>query len=390
MLRRKITDKLLQLTGKFPVITITGPRQSGKTTLVKSLFGSYSYVSLENPERRLLAKSDPQGFLNQFEGQHLIIDEIQYVPELLSYIQEIVDNSGIPGQFIVTGSQSLMMLDHVTQSLAGRTTILKLLPFSLSELTGSQYYNADFGYQYWIYNGMYPGIYDRGIDPKDFFPAYFETYIQRDVRQIQNIRDLDLFTNFVRLLAGRTGQIIDFTSLSNDTGVSVNTIKGWLTVLQASHLIFQLQPYYKNLNKRIIKSPKIYFTDPGLVSFLLNISSPDQVTNHYLKGGLFENLIIVEILKDRFNHGMTPNLYYYRDNNKNEIDLIIEGAEKLDIIEIKSGQTFSHSFVKSLVFWKKNFKEIKSEKYLIYGGTISQRLQDVNILSWRDINSLLV
>jgi predicted AAA+ superfamily ATPase len=388
MIRRKITDKFLQLSGKFPVITITGPRQSGKTTLVKSLFDSYSYVSLENPERRLMAKTDPQGFLNQFE-EKLVIDEIQYVPELLSYIQEIVDNSGIAGQFILTGSQSLMMLDNVSQSLAGRTAILKLLPFSLSELYDSKYFSNDFGYQYWIYNGLYPGIFDKNIDPKDFYPAYFETYIQRDVRQIQNIRDLDLFTNFVRLLAGRTGQILDFTSLSNDTGVSVNTIKGWLAVLQASHIIFQLQPYYKNLNKRMIKSPKIYFTDPGLVSFLLNINSPDQINNHYLKGGLFENLIIAEILKDRYNLGMTPNLYYYRDNNKNEIDLIIESAEKLDIIEIKSGQTFSQNMLKSLIFWDRNFKEIKSERYLIYGGTISQMFQDVNILSWRDITSLL-
>lgn len=388
MIRRKITEKLLQLAEKFPVITITGPRQSGKTTLVKSVFESYSYVSLENPERRFIAKSDPQGFLNQFNGK-LIIDEIQYVPELLSYIQEIVDNSGIPGHFILTGSQSLMMLENVTQSLAGRTTIFKLLPFSLSELENSPYFDKGSSYQYWIYKGFYPGIYDKNIDPKDFYPAYFETYIQRDVRQIQNIRDLDLFTNFVRLLAGRTGQILDFTSISNDTGVSVNTIKGWLTVLQVSHLIFKLQPYYKNQNKRIIKSPKIYFTDPGIISFLLNINSPDQVSNHYLKGGLFENLIIAEILKDRYNKGMTPNLYYYRDNNKNEIDLIIEGAEKLDIIEIKSGQTFSQEFLKSLIFWDKNFREIKSDRYLIYGGTISQNYQNVRILSWRDINSIL-
>jgi predicted AAA+ superfamily ATPase len=388
VIRRKITEKLLQLAEKFPVITITGPRQSGKTTLVKSVFESYSYVSLENPERRFIAKSDPQGFLNQFNGK-LIIDEIQYVPELLSYIQEIVDNSGIPGHFILTGSQSLMMLENVTQSLAGRTTIFKLLPFSLSELENSPYFDKGSSYQYWIYKGFYPGIYDKNIDPKDFYPAYFETYIQRDVRQIQNIRDLDLFTNFVRLLAGRTGQILDFTSISNDTGVSVNTIKGWLTVLQVSHLIFKLQPYYKNQNKRIIKSPKIYFTDPGIISFLLNINSPDQVSNHYLKGGLFENLIIAEILKDRYNKGMTPNLYYYRDNNKNEIDLIIEGAEKLDIIEIKSGQTFSQGFLKSLIFWDKNFREIKSDRYLIYGGTISQNYQNVRILSWRDINSIL-
>jgi len=388
VIRRKITEKLLQLAEKFPVITITGPRQSGKTTLVKSVFESYSYVSLENPERRFIAKSDPQGFLNQFNGK-LIIDEIQYVPELLSYIQEIVDNSGIPGHFILTGSQSLMMLENVTQSLAGRTTIFKLLPFSLSELENSPYFDKGSSYQYWIYKGFYPGIYDKNIDPKDFYPAYFETYIQRDVRQIQNIRDLDLFTNFVRLLAGRTGQILDFTSISNDTGVSVNTIKGWLTVLQVSHLIFKLQPYYKNQNKRIIKSPKIYFTDPGIISFLLNINSPDQVSNHYLKGGLFENLIIAEILKDRYNKGMTPNLYYYRDNNKNEIDLIIEGAEKLDIIEIKSGQTFSQGFLKSLIFWDKNFREIKSDRYLIYGGTISQDYQNVRILSWRDINSIL-
>ncbi|MEZ5198560.1 MAG: ATP-binding protein [Bacteroidales bacterium] len=369
-------------------MTVTGPRQSGKTTLVKSIFDSYSYTSLENPERRLLAKQDPQGFLNQFGGK-TIIDEIQYVPELLSYIQEIVDKSGIPGHFILTGSQSLMMLENVTQSLAGRTTILKLLPFSLEELKNGPYVKEDSDYNHWIYKGFYPGIFDKDIDPGDFYPAYFETYIQRDVRQIQNIRDLDLFTNFVRLLAGRTGQILDYTSLSNDTGVSVNTIKGWLSVLKASHLIFQIQPYFKNLNKRIIRSPKIYFTDPGLVSFLLNIRSAEQVNTHYLKGGLFENLIIIEILKNRYNQGRVPNLYFYRDNNKNEIDLIIEGDEKLEIVEIKSGQTFSPNLMKSLLFWDKNFGKIKSGKHLIYGGSMNQKYQNINIKSWREINSLL-
>lgn len=388
MVKRQIADKLIYLSKKFPVVTITGPRQTGKTTLVKMLFPDYDYVNLENPERKRLALEDPQAFINQYSGS-TIIDEIQYAPELLSYIQEKVDESKKPGHFIITGSQSLMMLEKVTQSLAGRTAILKLLPFSFSELKAFYGREIKLGYSDLIFNGLFPGKYQMDINSNDFYQSYFETYIQRDVRQIKNILNLELFSNFIRLCAGRIGQIIDLSSLAGDVGVSVNTVKGWLSVLQASYIIVLLQPYYKNLNKRLIKSPKLYFTDTGLASFLLNITDASQINSHYLKGGLFENLVFLEFLKSRYNKGLLQNIYFYRDSNKNEIDFLIENNNSLDVIEVKSGQTFSNSFLKPLGFWKRNFPEIKSDSYLVYGGNLSQKYKDINIVSWRGLSIIL-
>ncbi len=239
-----------------------------------------------------------------------------------------------------------------------------------------------------IFNGFYPGKYNLDIHPTDFFLSCFETYIQRDVRQIKNISNLELFSNFIRLCAGRIGQVLDLSSLAADTGVSVNTVKGWLSVLQASYIIVMLQPYYKNLNKRLIKSPKLYFADTGLASYLLNISNADQLQNHYLRGGLFENFVLLELLKSRYNKGLDKNIYFYRDNNKNEIDFIVEKADKVDVIEVKSGQTFSEALLKSLKFWKRNFDEINSDTYLIYGGDITQQYKNHNIVSWKNISIL--
>jgi predicted AAA+ superfamily ATPase len=285
MIKRIIESKALHLSKKYPVITITGPRQSGKTTLVQSVFHDHSYYTLENPETRSVIQNDPQGFFQTHLSKKLIIDEIQHIPELLSYIQVITDENKIQGQFILTGSQSLILSEKISQTLAGRTAILKLLPFSLKELNHiKKYKHSDF--EEWIFRGFYPRIYDQDIDPESFYPFYFETYVQRDVRQIQNIRDLTLFSNFIRLCAGRIGQLLDYSSLANDTGVSVNTIKGWLAVLEASFVIFLLHPYYRNFNKRIIKSPKLYFTDTGMAAFLLNIKNSEQIKSHYLKGGL--------------------------------------------------------------------------------------------------------
>ena len=354
---------------------------------MKSVFESYEYASLENPERRSIARTDPQGFLSGYK-KNLIIDEVQYVPELLSYIQEIVDNENKPARFILTGSQSLLMLEKITQSLAGRTALLKLLPFSMDELQTAGF-DTKTDYCKWIYTGFFPRIFDADILPGDFYPAYFETYVQRDVRQIQNVKDLDRFSNFVSLCAGRVGQILDYSSLANDAGVSVNTTKGWISVLQAGYIIFLLQPYYKNVNKRVIKSPKLYFTDTGLVSFLLNINSGDQLTNHYLRGNLFENFILLEILKYRLNSGIPPNLFYYRDNNRNEIDCIIEKANTLDVIEIKSGQTFSDNFLKSLNFWEKHFSHFNSKRYLVYGGTLKTEYKNINIVPWNELVNIL-
>ncbi len=387
MIKRHIAEKLRQLAGKFLVVTVSGPRQSGKTTLVRAEFPEHQYVNLENPEKRLLASTDPNGFLKSFSG-NVIIDEIQYVPELLSYIQEIVDDTQRPGHFILTGSQSLLMLEKVSQSLAGRTALVNLLPLSYNELQNSDYADPNMNFEYYLFHGFFPGKYKMGIDPADFYPAYFGTYVQRDVRQIKNIVNLELFSNFVRLCAGRVGQVLELSSISGDAGVSVNTVKGWLSVLQAGHIIFLLRPYYKNLNKRLIKSPKLFFTDTGLAAFLLGITKQKQIESHYLRGGLFENLILLEMLKDRYNKGLPENIYYYRDNNKNEIDLIIDEGDKLKIIEIKSGQTFSTSFLKPLKFWERNFPDIPSETMLVYGGTVKQKIGTSRIIPWNGLDDI--
>ena len=386
MIKRTIENKALHLSNKYPVITITGPRQSGKTTLVQSVFRDHSYYTLENPETRAVIQNDPQGFFQTHLSKKLIIDEIQYIPELLSYIQVISDEKKIQGQFILTGSQSLILSEKISQTLAGRTAILKLLPFSMQELNHiKKYKHSDF--EEWIFRGFYPRIYDQDIDPESFYPFYFETYVQRDVRQIQNIRDLTLFSNFVRLCAGRIGQLLDYSSLANDTGVSVNTIKGWLAVLEASFVIFLLHPYYRNFNKRMIKSPKLYFTDTGLASFLLNIKNSEQIKSHYLKGGLFENLIIIELLKQRYNQAETSNLWFFRDNNRNEIDCILEDVQ-LKALEIKSARTFTNSFTKGLEFLIKHANLKPENGYIIYGGDKSFQYKMKKVLSWRYLNEV--
>jgi len=386
VIKRILENKALHLSTKYPVLTITGPRQSGKTTLVQSAFKGHSYSTLENPEIRSIIQNDPQGFFQTHKNKKLIVDEIQHIPELLSYIQVISDKEKTPGQFILTGSQSLILSEKISQTLAGRTAILKLLPFNLQELYPiKKFKQSDF--EDWIVRGFYPRIYDQDIEPASFYPFYFETYVQRDVRQIQNIRDLTLFSNFVRLCAGRIGQLIDYSSLANDTGVSVNTIKGWLAVLEASFVIFLLHPYYRNFNKRIIKSPKLYFTDTGLACFLLNIKDPGQLNTHYLKGGLFENLIIIELLKKRYNKAETSNLWFYRDNNRNEIDCIMEDVQ-LKALEIKSSRTFSDSFTGGLDFLVKHANLQPENGYIIYGGDESFLYQEKKVLSWRSLDEI--
>jgi len=385
MIIRALEEKAKYLSTIYPVVTITGPRQSGKTTLVQNLFKDHEYYSLENPEIRRQVQEDPK-LLFHPEGRKIIIEEVQRLPDLLSYIQVIVDKQKINGQFIITGSQSLLLSEKISQSLAGRTAILKLLPFSYSELDELGFYAND-DYEDWIFRGFYPRIYDERIPPDQFYPFYFETYLQRDVREIQNVRDLNLFSNFVRLCAGRVGQLLDYSSLANDAGVSVNTAKGWLSLLEASYIVILLHPFYKNFNKRIIKSPKLYFVDVGLASFLLNISHPQQVVTHYLKGSLFENLVIVELLKKRFNNVELSNLWFFRDSNKNEIDCIVEDIN-LKAIEIKSSRTFSNSFIDGMKFFIKQTGLRNEDGYVIYGGNDNFSFKDFNILSWRNLNLL--
>ncbi len=381
MIKRQIAEKLLQLSTKFPVVTITGPRQSGKTTIARHVFSSYDYISLENPDTRLLAEEDPKGFLQSHPGK-CIIDEIQHVPELLSYIQTIVDNEKTKGRFILTGSQNLLMSEKISQSLAGRTAILKLLPLNCFELKDYPSFK-NYGYEELIFKGAYPAIYNDNIEPEDFYPAYLETYIQRDVRKIQNIQNLRAFTIFVKLCAGRCGQILDFTSLANDAGISVNTAKEWISVLEASYIVFLLQPFYNNFNKRLIKAPKLYFYDTGLASFLLGIESKEQLATHYLKGGLFENHILLELLKQRYNNGKQSNIYYWRDNKKNEIDCIMDG-ETLKALEIKSGKTFTKEFLKMKKYWLRTTSAPISSFSLVYGGDESFSFLGTKILGWKD------
>jgi uncharacterized protein len=386
MIERDIEAKTLYFSKKYPVVTITGPRQSGKTTLVEKLFSDYEYFTLENPLTRAQIKEDPS-VLFYPKGKKVIIDEVQRLPDLLSHIQVEADQQKINGQFIITSSQSLLLSEKVSQTLAGRTAILKLLPFSLSELQALEKFSGDH-YTNWLFRGFYPRIYDQEMQPADFYPFYYETYLQRDVREIQNVRDLTLFSNFVKLCAGRVGQLVDYTSLANDAGVSVNTARGWLSVLEASFVIVLLHPWYKNLGKRIIKSPKLYFVDVGLASFLLNIHDAEQLTNHYLKGNLFENLILLELLKHRFNQGQLSNLHFFRDSNKNEVDCIIE---ELDIkaVEIKSAMTFSNSFIEGLETFVKSSEIDRMNGYVVYGGDKMFMFKGFQVISWRNLGRIV-
>lgn len=324
---------------------ITGPRQSGKTTIAKLLFPHLPYVSLENLDIRTQAKLDPRGFLQQYlDGA--IFDEIQECPELLSYLQQIVDETTKTGIFIITGSQNFALQEHISQSLAGRIGMATLLPLSLNELE-----NPDTP-MFSIVHGGYPRLYKMNMSPLEFYPSYIQTYIERDVRQLQQIENLAKFTTFLKLCAGRIGQLLNLSSLAQDAGISHTTAKQWLTVLEASYVTFTLQPYHTNVNKRLVKTPKLYFYDTGLAAALLGIETEEQLKTHYLKGGLFENLIIVELVKERFNKGLAPHLYFWRDKTGHEIDALGLWAGKLHCFEIKLGQTFQTNYLDNLNYFK--------------------------------------
>lgn len=344
MIERHITSELRVLLGEYPVVSILGPRQAGKTTLAKSLKG-YDYSNLEQPEIREFAGRDPKAYLSRFSGP-AVIDEIQRVPELLSYIQSVVDTRPGNGQFILTGSHQLALREALTQSLAGRTAILNLYPLTIGELASvGIHYNSPEEY---IYQGFMPRVHDQKQRPTTAYSNYYQTYVERDVRQLINLKDASLFDRFMRLLAGRAGQLLDAASIAGDVGVSPNTIKSWLSILEASFVVFRLPPYFENFGKRVVKSPKYYFTDTGLLAFLLGIENPAQVARDPLVGQLFENLVILEALKLRANQGKLPELYFYRDSNGNEADLLLPQGRNLHIFEIKSASTYSDKLLKSL------------------------------------------
>jgi len=386
MISREIENKVLAYSQQYPVVTITGPRQSGKTTLTKMIFPDKPYVSLESIEERDFAQNDAKGFLSQFP-QGAILDEIQRVPDLLSYLQVLVDETGRPGQFILTGSQNFELLDSVSQSLAGRTALVKLLPFSLEEIRTIS--GPPKTIDSLLYKGAYPRIYDLDLDPTEALSFYFSTYVERDLRQLINVKDLGRFETFIKLCATRVGQVLNLSSLGNDCGVSHNTIKSWLSILQTSYIIKLLQPYYNNLGKRLIKSPKLYFYDTGLAAFLLGIQQENHVVSHPLRGALFENMVVSELLKKRFNQGKTDNLYYLRDSRGNEVDILLDYGLHLDMIEIKSGQTLTKSFFGGLHYYRRLYQQTRT-CFLVYGGDIDRVQEDVKIIPWDRLSFLTI
>lgn len=385
MIKRKLHNRLLNFASKYPVVSIIGPRQSGKTTLVKYSFPEKSYVSLEEPDTREFAQTDPRGFLASYpEG--VILDEIQRAPELFSYIQTIVDEMNQPGMFILTGSNNYLLQENISQTLAGRVVILTLLPLSMEELSPAGY-EID-SLEDILFTGLYPRIFDQQIESEIWYSNYIQTYIERDVRLIKNISDLSTFQRFIKLCAGRTGQILNLSSLGNDCGITHGTAKSWISILEASFVVFLLQPHYKNFSKRLIKQPKIYFFDPGLASSLLGIENKAQLNTHYLKGGLFETFILSELHKYRFNRGLKPLLYFWRDNHGNEIDCIIESGDKLTPLEIKAGKTINKDFFKGLLYWQKIAANDTGQGFIIYGGDSMQKREQGQVISWRHINTV--
>ncbi len=377
MITRDILNELKQSANDYPVVTLVGPRQAGKTTLTRLAFPDYDYCNLENPELRDLAQNDPNALFSKFPGR-CIFDEIQRTPELLSYIQVNVDENNIKGQYILTGSHQLELHQSISQSLAGRTAILKLMPLSMHEL--AQYGISQNQYKY-ILRGFLPRIYKDNLNPTKAYRNYYETYIERDVRQLIHLKDLGSFEKFLKLLAGRAGQIINLSSLANDVGVSSNTLKNWLSVLEASFIIFKLEPYFENFGKRVIKSPKIYFTDTGLLCYLLGIENINQLERDPLIGNIFENLIITEALKTRFNQGLDHNLFYFRTTKGQEVDLIYKQGRELTPIEIKSSMTFNQGFVKGINYFK-NITSNATEGYVIYCGKLSHQSSNYSLINY--------
>jgi predicted AAA+ superfamily ATPase len=395
MIKRTLESTLKKAAAKYPVITLTGPRQSGKTTLVRMAFPKHDYVSLEDPDLNAYALEDPRGFLDQFRGK-TILDEVQRVPSLFSYIQTIVDSEQASGRFILTGSQNFLLLKKISQSLAGRCAVLHLLPFSLSELEGRKSFPlSKIGRELprakrqsrrhvmeVLFSGFYPRIHDQGMDPRDWLANYYRTYVERDVREIVNIGDMESFGRFVRLCAGRNGQILNMSSLANDCGVTHTTVKRWISILEASFLTILLRPHYKNFSKRLIKSPKIYFLDSGLLCFLLRIRAPDDLRFHALRGNIFETFVISEFIKNYLNQGEDPGIYFWRDSGGHEIDVLIEMGNELKLIEIKSGQTVSEDFFDGIEYWRSLSGNSEVASAIIYGGDRSYRRKGTILYSW--------
>jgi len=384
MYKRLINKELLIAAQGYPVVTVLGPRQSGKTTLVRAAFPNKTYINLEAPDIRSLAESDPRGFLNNLTDG-AILDEIQRVPELLSYIQVEVDEHPQAGRYILTGSHQLALHQAISQSLAGRTSMLTLLPLSIVELNDA---DIDLTLDEYLLTGFLPRIYVDKLDPTKAYRNYLQTYVERDVRQMINIKDLKLFQNFLKLCAGRVGSIFNKENLANELGISAATITQWLSVLEASFIIFQLPPYFENFGKRVIKSPKIYFTDVGLCTYLLGIENRTQLERDPLRGFLIENLVVLELMKARLNKALEPQLYYYRDNHQNEVDVVFKQSHLLIPIEIKASQTFTPGFLKNIKYYQNLVAPRAPVGFLVYGGDYEQA-GEISILNYKHTNRII-
>lgn len=384
MIEREIAPRLKRLFGQYPFVTVTGPRQSGKTTLCRETFPDLAYVNLEAPDHREFAESDPRGFLARL-GEGAVLDEIQRAPDLLSYLQVIADEKGRNGLFILTGSEHFKLSEAIGQSLAGRTALLRLLPFTLAEREQS---GAGGSLDDILYSGFYPRIYDQGIDPRQALGDYFETYVERDVRRLGEIRNVANFQRFVRLCAGRVGQLVNFESLGSDAGVSHTTVRNWLDLLERSYITFRLPPFHANLRKRLVKTPKLYFYDVGLAAYLIGIERADQVGSHPLRGPLFENMVVVEVLKHRFNRGRSSNLSFFRDSRGLECDLLFETGSGVGAIEIKSSATVAPDFFASLNAVASAIPEI-AVKAIVYGGPDRQSRNAGEVVPFDDLQGLL-
>ena len=379
MINRKLEKEIITLAKEFPIIAILGPRQSGKTTLSKKIFNNYDYISLEDIDNREFAQNDPRGFLEKYNSK-IIFDEIQRVPDLISYLQTHVDKLNKNGKIIITGSHNYLLMEQISQSLAGRIGISKLLPFSIEELQ-----NYETNLEELIFKGAYPRIYDQNIRAETFYKNYISTYIEKDIRLIKNITKLDTFLKFMRLLAGRSGQILNMQPLSDECGVSHNTIKDWISVLESSFLIYKLKTFHKNYNKRLVKNPKIYFTDTGLLCNLLGIRKKEELDLHYLKGNIFENFIINEFIKENYNIGERFELYYWRDNHEKEMDLIIDFGIKQLGVEIKSSKTIQEKYFDILKYWISLTKNKNENMYLVYGGNDILVRNNIKVVGWNSI-----
>jgi uncharacterized protein len=394
MIRRRLAARLRKAATDYPIVTVTGPRQSGKTTLVRAVFNGHEYASLEDPDLRTFALEDPRGFLSQFKGP-VVLDEVQRCPELFSYLQTRVDEDESSGQYILSGSQNFLLLRSISQSLAGRTAVFHLHPFSLSEVQGRKPLAlSSIGKTVprrsgnhaelmdVLFTGFYPRIHDKSLDPGRWLADYYRTYVERDVREIMNVGDLETFGRFVRLCAGRNGQLLNLSSLASDAGVTHTTAKRWISILETSFLLLLLRPHHRNFSKRLVKTPKLYFLDTGLLCYLLRIRSAQDLHVHASRGAVFESYVVSELVKNFTNAGLEPDIYFWRDSAGHEIDVLLETGTTLTPIEVKSGQTVASDFFSGLDYWRRLSGNPETAAALVYGGDRSFRRRGVTVYSW--------